>query len=33
MGLVEEDEAEFEVEGRARHVLIVRTQREPATMH
>jgi hypothetical protein len=33
MGLAEEDEAEFEVEGRTRRVLIVRTQREPATMH
>ena len=33
MGRVEEDETEFEVDGRTRRVLIVRTERQPATMH
>ncbi len=33
LGLVEEDEAEFEVDGRMRRVLIVRTERQAATVH
>lgn len=33
IGRVEEDETEFEVEGRSRPVLIVRTERQGATMH
>jgi Transcription elongation factor, GreA/GreB, C-term len=33
IGRVEEDETEVEVEGRSRPVLIVRTERQAATMH
>jgi transcription elongation GreA/GreB family factor len=33
LGLVEEDEAEFELDGRIRRVLIVRTERQAATLH
>ena len=33
IGRVEEDETEFEVDGRSRPVLIVRTERQAATMH
>ena len=33
IGLIEEDETEFEVDGQIRRVLIVRTERQPATVH
>jgi very-short-patch-repair endonuclease len=33
VGLVEEDETEFEVDGRVRRIMIVRTERQPATLH
>jgi transcription elongation GreA/GreB family factor len=33
IGRVEEDETEVEVDGRSRPVLIVRTERQAATMH
>jgi hypothetical protein len=33
LGRVAEDETEFEVDGRSRPVLIVRTERQAATMH
>jgi very-short-patch-repair endonuclease/transcription elongation GreA/GreB family factor len=33
VGLAEEDEADFEVDGRSRRVLIVRAERQGATMH
>jgi transcription elongation GreA/GreB family factor len=33
VGLVEEDETEFEIDGHLRRVLIVRTERQPATLN
>ena len=33
LGLVEEDEAEFEVDGRTRRVLVVRTEQQTAALH
>jgi transcription elongation GreA/GreB family factor len=33
IGLVEEDETEFEIDGHVRRVLIVRTERQPATSY
>jgi len=33
IGLVEEDETEFEIDGQIRRVLIVRTERQSATLH
>jgi transcription elongation GreA/GreB family factor len=33
IGLAEEDEADFEVDGRSRRVLVVRAERQSATMH
>jgi very-short-patch-repair endonuclease/transcription elongation GreA/GreB family factor len=33
IGRVEEDETEFEIDGRSRPILIVRTERQGATMH
>ena len=33
VGLIEEDETEFEVDGRVRRIMIVRTERQPATLH
>src|SRR5262249_44984819 len=33
LGLVEEDETEFEVDGRMRRVLIVRAERQPVMLH
>jgi transcription elongation GreA/GreB family factor len=33
LGLVEEDEAEFEVDGRTRRVLVVRTETQAAALH
>jgi transcription elongation GreA/GreB family factor len=32
LGLVEEDETEFEVNGHTRRVLVVRTERQSATL-
>jgi transcription elongation GreA/GreB family factor len=33
IGLVDEDETEFEVDGQIRRVLLVRTEPQPATHH
>jgi very-short-patch-repair endonuclease len=33
LGLTEEDEAEFEIDGRVRRVLIIRAERQPVILH